>query len=64
MTRQEYKRRWIACKRAHERGLNARLALALYDEMKRRGYSADFALDGVLYAARNGAFGFINAWER
>lgn len=64
INRQEYKRRWIACKRAAERGLNAKLALKLFEEMQKRGYSADFALDGVFYAARCGAFGLVNAWER
>lgn len=62
--RQEYKRRWQAIQRATQKGLDAKKAMALYEELLNRGYSADFAVEGVLYLARQGAFGFLNGWER
>ena len=63
-TRREYKTKWQAIQRASAAGLNMALVDKLYAEMLRRGYSREFARAGVLYAAKNGAFGFINAWER
>ena len=63
-TRRQYKTRWQAIARAKEKGLNVALLDRLYAEIKKRGYSHEFALDGLLYAARCGAFGFVKAWER
>lgn len=63
-TRKQYKTRWQAIARAKAKGLNVALLDRLYAEIKKRGYSHEFALDGVLYAARCGAFGFVNGWER
>ena len=63
-TRRQYKTRWQAIARAKAKGLNVALLDRLYAEIKKRGYSHEFALDGVLYAARCGAFGFVNGCER
>ena len=62
--RREYMRELMACKRARARGLNINLAKRLFTEMQARGYGADVARAGVFMAARAGAFGFLNAWER
>lgn len=63
-TRRQYKSRWQAIARAKEKGINVALLDRLYSEIKKRGYSHEFALDGLLYMARCGAFGFVNSWER
>lgn len=62
--RRAYMRELMACKRARARGLDVDLAKRLFAEMLARGYDADVARAAVFMAARDGVFGFLNAWER
>ena len=63
-TRREYKTKWQAITRAKAAGLDMDLVDRFYAEMLRRGYTREFAMAGIFYAAQQGAFGFINKWER
>ena len=62
--RTEYKRRWKAMERAKQKGLNTDLIDAFYAAMIKRGYEREIATAAVYCAARDGLFGFANAWER
>ena len=62
--RTEYKRRWKAMERAKQKGLNTDLIDAFYAAMIKRGYEREIAMAAVYCAARDGLFGFANAWER
>lgn len=63
-TRAEYKRRWKAMERAKKHGLDTDLIDALYGALIKRGYERDIAISALYCAARDGLFGFANAWER
>jgi hypothetical protein len=63
-TRAEYKRRWKAMARAKKHGLDTDLIDALYGVLIKRGYERDIAISALYCAARDGLFGFANAWER
>ena len=62
--RTEYKRHWKAIERAKKNGLNTDLIDAFYGVMIKRGYQRETATAAVYCAARDGLFGFANAWER
>ena len=63
-TRNEYKRRWKAMERAKQKGLDTDLIDAFYAAMIKRGYEREIATAALYCAARDGLFGFANAWER
>lgn len=63
-TRAEYKRRWQLLARAKQKGLNIDLLDEFYQKMLERGYSQETTRAAMLYAAKNGVFGFLNTWER
>lgn len=63
-TRSEYKRIWIALKRASQHGLNTGLLDAFFSKALEQGYDLQTARAAVYYAAKNGVFGYLNAWER
>lgn len=63
-TRAEYKRRWKAMARAKKHGLDTDLIDAFYGALIKRGYERDIAISALYCAARDGLFGFANAWER
>lgn len=63
-TRREYKTKWQALNRAKAAGLDINLVDAFYKEMRARKYSREYAITAILYAAKQGAFGLINTWER
>ena len=62
--RTEYKRRWKAIERAKKYGLDTDLIDAFYGAMIKWGYQRETATAAVYCAARDGLFGFANAWER
>lgn len=62
--RTEYKRRWKAMERAKKNGLDTDLIDAFYAALIKRGYERDIAISALCCAARDGLFGFANAWER
>lgn len=61
MTRKEYKRQWIARKRAMARGFNLDFALRCYNEMRARGIDATDARGAILDAVRDGLFGYLQS---
>lgn len=63
-TRREYKTKWQAIDRAKRAGLNMDLVDRFYAEMLRRGFGRELALAGLFDLARQGAFGFVNSWEK
>lgn len=63
-TRAEYKRRWKALARARAKGLDVELLSTFYGAMIAKGFTAEATKEALFLAARNGAFGFVNAWER
>ena len=63
-TRAEYKRRWKAMARAKNHGLDTNLIDAFYGALIKRGYQRETATAALYCAARDGLFGFANAWER
>lgn len=63
-TRQEYKRRWKSIARARQKGLNIDLIERFYAAMRKLGYDKQTTIECLLYCAKNGAFGFVNGWER
>ena len=63
-TRAEYKRRWKAMERAKQKGLDTDLIDAFYAAMIKRGYTQEITQAALYCAARDGLFGFANAWER
>lgn len=62
--RAEYKRRWKAMERAKQKGLDTDSIDAFYTAMIKRGYERETATAALYCAARDGLFGFVNAWER
>ena len=63
-TRREYKTKWQALTRAKQAGLNIDLIDRFYAKMLNKGYNRPTAIECVLYAAKQGAFGFLHDWER
>jgi len=59
MTRQEYQRRWIACKRAKVAGLNIELADAFLGVAAAFGYEKQTARAALYLAAREGLLGTL-----
>ena len=59
MTRQEYQRRWIACKRARLAGLNIDLADAFLQMAATFGYEKQTARAALYLAAREGLLGTL-----
>ena len=57
--RKEYKRRWIACKRAAEKGFDTHKAAIVALKLMAKGLSAEEVRQGLYIAARAGAFGAI-----
>ena len=62
--RTEYKRRWKAMERAKKNGLDTDLIDVFYAAMIKRGYKHETVTAALYCAARDGLFGFANAWER
>lgn len=63
-TRREYKTKWQALTRAKQAGLNIGLIDRFYATLLSKGYNRPTAIECLLYAAKNGAFGLLNEWER
>lgn len=63
-TRREYKTKWQALTRAKQAGLNIELVDRFYAKMLNKGYDREITIKCVLYAAKQGAFGFLREWER
>lgn len=59
MTRREYQRRWIACKRARLSGFNIDLANDFLSVAKAKGYSTITAREALCLAAGEGVFGTL-----
>lgn len=59
MNRKEYRRVWMATQRAQAHGLNIKLALECYNQLRARGISAPEAREAILSAARDGLFGIM-----
>lgn len=57
--RKEYKRRWIACKRAAEKGFDAHKAALVALKLIDLGLTAAEVRQGLYMAACDGAFGHI-----
>ena len=64
ITRREYKTKWQALTRAKQAGLNIDLIDQFYAKMLNKGYDREITIKCVLYAAKQGAFGFLHDWER
>jgi hypothetical protein len=63
-TRAEYLRRYKAMERAKRHGLDTDLIDKFYSAMAKKGYGHEITMAAVFMAARDGAFGFVNKWER
>ena len=63
-TRREYKTKWQALTRAKQAGLNIELVDRFYAALLSKGYDRPTAIECLLCAAKNGAFGLFNEWER
>lgn len=63
-SRREYKTKWQALTRARQAGLNIDLIDQFYATMLNKGYDRNTTIQCILYAAKEGAFGMLNRWER
>lgn len=63
-TRAEYLRAYKALGRARGKGLNIDLLDRFFGAMVAKGYGRAAIVEAATFAAREGVFGFVNAWER
>lgn len=63
-TRAEYLRTYKALGRARAKGINTDLLDRVFGAMVAKGYERETTVAAVMMAARDGVFGFVNAWER
>lgn len=63
-TRGEYLRTYKALGRARGKGLNVDLLDRFFGAMIAKGYGFATIMDAARLAAREGVFGYVNAWER
>lgn len=63
-TRAEYLRTYKALGRARGKGLNIDLLDRFFGAMVANGYGRETMVAAVMMAARDGVFGYVNAWER
>jgi hypothetical protein len=63
-TRAEYLRTYKALGRAQAKGINTDLLDRFFGAMVAKGYGFATIVEAATLAAREGVFGYMNAWER